>query len=603
MVYRYTLLYLLLFSGIAAFSQRSRDEALAESYLIQGEFDKAATLYLELWEKNNHPDEYYRQLFQCYQKQSLWDPLIKVIRRQIRYQEESPLYVADLIYAYSLSGQTEDQKAVAEKWLKSLPKKEAYLVQAGLRLENYKLFELANQLYEKGQLLLNDRKLFVWEMAVNQLRLGNSAIGCNLLTTYLDENPSKTQQIRNLLQDGPPAWMEEMERQLYPKIQREAKDPIFSEFLIWIFVQRKDFASALTQAKALDRRYGEQGMRIMEIGYLAKEENRFAEAAQAFDLVVKKGIGNPYFQTARIEQLNCRKEQIAREIAPSMADLLLLKSDYSQFIEETGKNAQNAHTLREFADLIGFYLQQTDSAVILCEEILRMPGLSRENRNKTKLSLGDFYLMSEDPWNATLLYSQVDKEEQDSELGEEARYKNAFLSYVQGDFEWAQTQLQVLKSSTSELISNDAIQLSVFILDNSGLDTIFTPLAMYARAELLLFQKKEDEALSILDSIRFLYPAHVLWDDMNYLEAGIRIRRSQYQQALPLLEDILKNYKEDLRGDDAAFLLGEIYERYLPDKEKAKQYYQQILDEYPGSLLIIDARKRFRILRGDQLPE
>lgn len=603
MVYRYTLLCVLLFSGLSAFSQRSRDEALAESYLIQGEYEKAASLYTELWEKNNHTDEYYRQLFQCYQKQSQWEPLIKVIRRQIRYQEENPVYVADLIYAYSLSGQAEEQKAAAEKWIKSLPKKEGYLLQAGLRLENFKLFELANQVYEKGQLLLNDKKLFVWEIAVNQLRLGNSAKGCNLLTIYLDENPSKTQRVRNLLQDGPASWMEEMERQLYPKIQREAKDPVFSEFLIWIFVQRKDFASALTQAKALDRRYGEEGTRIMEIGYLAKEENRFAEAAQAFDVVVKKGMNNPYYQTARMEQLNCRKEQIARDIAPSPADLLLLKSDYSQFIAETGKNAQNAQTLREFADLIGFYLKQTDSAVLFCEEILRMPGLSRENRNKTKLSLGDFYLMTEDPWNATLLYSQVDKEEQDSELGEEARYKNAYLSYVQGDFEWAQTQLQVLKSSTSELISNDAIQLSVFILDNSGLDTIFTPLEMYARAELLLFQKKEDEALSILDSIRFLYPAHVLWDDMNYLEAKIRIRRSQYEQAVPLLEDILKNYKEDLRGDDAAFLLGEIYERYLTDKEKAKQYYQQILDQYPGSLLIIDARKRFRILRGDQLTE
>jgi hypothetical protein len=38
----------------------------------------------------------------------------------------------------------------------------------------------------------------------------------------------------------------------------------------------------------------------------------------------------------------------------------------------------------------------------------------------------------------------------------------------------------------------------------------------------------------------------------------------------------------------------------LGDKEKAKIYYQKIITDYAGSLYINEARRRFRLLRGDK---
>ena len=156
----------------------------------------------------------------------------------------------------------------------------------------------------------------------------------------------------------------------------------------------------------------------------------------------------------------------------------------------------------------------------------------------------------------------MDKDEKDSPLGEEARFRNAKLAYYRGDFEWTQTQLEALKSSTSELISNDAINLSVFIIDNLGLDTIETPMQMFASAELLMYQNRDDEARSKLDSIIYLFPGHALFDDIEFTKAQMFVKKKEFEKAIPLLEDIIKTYKEDLKGDDATFLFAELNEKY-----------------------------------------
>ncbi len=259
--------------------------------------------------------------------------------------------------------------------------------------------------------------------------------------------------------------------------------------------------------------------------------------------------------------------------------------------------------MKELADLESFSLHNINSAIALCNEIIAMPGVNQQLKNQTKLSLGDFYLIDGDVWESTLIYSQVDKDEKDSPLGEEARFRNARLAYYKGDFDWAQTQLEALKGSTSELISNDAINLSVFIIDNLGMDTVEEPMQMYAKAELLLYQNKDEQARGTLDTITYLYPGHALFDDIEYLKAQLYVKRKEFDKAIPLLEDIIKNYKEDLKGDDATYLLGKIYEEHLNDKAKAMEYYKTIITDYNSSLLVIDARKRYRLLRGDNLSE
>jgi outer membrane protein assembly factor BamD (BamD/ComL family) len=397
--------------------------------------------------------------------------------------------------------------------------------------------------------------------------------------------------------------LNELETQLYAKVQKNTTNDDYIDLLTWVYVQNKDFEGALAQMKALDKRKGETGYRVLIIARMAQSESDYTDAVSGYEYVVNKGKDSPLYFQARTELLNCRKEKIANTVNYTQEDLVGLKNDYLLFINDNERGFRTAQSMKELADLEGFYLHDTQGAIDLCNEIIKIPGVPLQLKNKTKLSLGDFYLISGDVWEATLLYSQVDKDEKDSPLGEEARFRNAKLAYYRGDFDWAQTQLEVLKASTSELISNDAIELSVFIIDNLGLDTVALPMQMYAKADLLQFQNKDDDAIKELDSITVQFPGHALTDDIEYTKAQIAVKHKEFDKAVPLLEDIIKNYKTDLKGDDATFLLAEINEQQLHNKDKAMELYKTIITDYNSSLLVIEARKRYRLLRGDKVSE
>jgi len=237
----------------------------------------------------------------------------------------------------------------------------------------------------------------------------------------------------------------------------------------------------------------------------------------------------------------------------------------------------------------------------LLDEMIQFPHLNPNVQARGKISLADFYLMQGERWEATLLYSQVDKKYKDDILGHEARFRNAKLSYYAGDFQWAQTQFDVLKASTSKLIANDALDLSIFIMDNLGLDSVAAPMELYAEADLLVFQNKFDEAFLKLDTIQGSFPAHSLDDDIYYLKSKIYTKQRDYTRAVKMLDAIIADYSDGIRADNALYQLAEIYEKHLIDLEKAKTLYEKIFIDYSGSTFAVEARKRFRKLRGDNI--
>lgn len=588
-----------------SFSQQGRDETLANSYFINGEYDKAVELYQSLWEKNNYDAKFYAPLLKCYITLKKFDEGEKTVKKQIKRFEGVQQYVIDLGYLYSQKPDAEKAKEQFERALKELKPNEIAIRTLANAFETYRLYDYIIAVYDKGNKIVKDESYFSFELAQAYIAKRDAANAVKYFLLNIETRPQAQQKIKNTIQSSPleEALLSEMEAQLYAKVQKNAASEDYIDLLTWVYIQNKDFEGAIAQMKALDKRKNENGYRVLNIARMAQTEEFFDEAINGYEYVVAKGSGSSLYFAARTELLNCRKEKIAKNINYTPADLLGLKSDYLAFINENGRGFRRAQSMKELADLEGFYLHDLDSATVLCQEIISMAGVNQQLKNQAKLSLGDFLLIGGDIWESTLLYSQVDKDEKDSPLGEEARFRNAKRAYFIGDFDWAQTQLEALKNSTSELISNDAINLSVFIIDNLGLDTIDIPLKMYASAELLMFQNRDTESAQLLDSVIRLYPGHVLTDDIEYTKAKLFVKKKEFEKAVPLLEDIIKNYKTDLKGDDATFLLAEINEKYLNNKDKAKELYQIIITDYNSSILVIEARKRFRNLRGDKISE
>ncbi len=588
-----------------AIAQQGRDETLANSYLQNGEFDKAAELYQGLWEKSNYDIKFYQPLYKCLITLKKFDELEKVVKKEIKKNDNAPQYLIDLGYMYSQVPNAEKAKEQFDKALKELKPNEISVRSLANAFEAYRLFDYVITVYDRGGKISRNETYFSFELAQTYLKKGDIANAVKYYLLNLEANPQNVQTVKNTVQTSRDEMklLEELETQLYSKVQKNSANEEYIDLLTWVYIQNKDFEGALVQMKALDKRKSENGFRVLNIAHMAQTEGDYTNAISGFEYVVNKGKDNSIYFSARTELLNCRREKVSKNINYTQADLEGLKNDYLLFINENERGFRTGQSMKELADLEGFYLHDLKSAIDLCNEVIAMLGVNTNLKNQTKLSLGDFYLIDGDVWESTLLYSQVDKDEKDSPLGEEARFRNAKLAYYKGDFEWTQTQLEALKSSTSELISNDAINLSVFIIDNLGLDTIETPMQMFSKAELLMYQNKDEQARGTLDTITYLFPGHALFDDIEYLKAQMFVKKKEFEKAVPLLEDIIKNFKEDLKGDDATFLLAKIYEEHLNDKNKAMELYKSIITDYNSSLLVIEARKKYRLLRGDNLPE
>ena len=326
----------------------------------------------------------------------------------------------------------------------------------------------------------------------------------------------------------------------------------------------------------------------------------YEQGVEALNYLIAKGEKSRYYIPAKIDLLNVKTIQLTKGNL-NKTELIDLENDYESLLKEFGRSSGTAFAIRQLANLQAFYLKKPAVAADNLQKLLELPGITPVIIAQTKLELGDIYTLSGEPWEAALIFGQVEKSFSNEVYGQEAKFKNSRLAYFQGDFLWAKAQLDILKSSTSQLIANDALNLSLLISDNLQNENDTAALKKYSEAELNIFKNQQEKAFEILDSINILFPTNSLADDILMVKSKMYINTSKFDQAVENLQTIITNFSTELWGDDALFILADIYETKLNQPEKAIELYQRIIDDYSGSLYIIEARKRFRQLRGDKL--
>ena len=283
----------------------------------------------------------------------------------------------------------------------------------------------------------------------------------------------------------------------------------------------------------------------------------------------------------------------------SQDDIEELAREYEALYTELYPSQTAFDALRSKALLHAFYLDEIDMAAQLLNQLVKNPRAGMQLISQSKLDLGDIYLLKGEPWEATLLYSQVEKAYKSHELGYDAKLRNARLHYFTGNFALAKGHLDILKKNTTREISNDAISLGMLITDNTALDTTDAVMQEFADIELLIFQNKKAEANQRLSKMLEDYMHHSITDEVFWLKSKLELEAGNTEKSIEYLDKIVASYSYDILADDAAFKKAEILERHIKDVEQAKTLYQQFLIEYPGSMYAAEARKRFRQLRGD----
>jgi tetratricopeptide (TPR) repeat protein len=573
---------------------------LTEQYFQNGEYEKALDGYEKL-SQQNQGDYFFDRYVQCLVNLERYEQGEKVLLKQIKKEPHKVALYVTFGTLYERQNKPEKAEEQYKKAWDKLPTDRFVISNLAETFNATGKYDWAIKTYEKGSQLLKNKHIYAFNLAELYNRQGETAKMVDMYLNSLVENPQNVLAVEAMFQRTlKPEEMDELQTQLYARAQDEPKNVVYPELLSWLFLQKKDYKNAFRQLKSLDRLTEEDGQRVFHLAEIAENDKDYDAALDGYQYIISdKGKNSQYYIESQKNLLGCKRKRLTDGYTFTPEELKQIEKEYEVYLNDAGRNMYSAPIVQELAELEAFYLNNLDKAIELLQQLLGYGTLDRYVQARAKLALGDFYLMKGENWESTLLYSQVDKAFKDDIMGHEARFRNAKLSYYTGDFDWSKTQFGVLKASTSKLISNDAIDMDVFIMDNMGTDSTGAALEYYAQAELLVFQNRFPEAFAKLDTLQHDFAGNALEDDIHYLKAKVYVKKKQYEEAVKAYQMIIEKYATEIRADNALYELAELYETRLNDKKKAKDLYEKLFTDFSSSTLAVEARKKFRQLRGD----
>lgn len=600
-------IYLIVFFFIitfVAFGQRDNDYRLGIEYFKSKEYDKALFYFEKLASQNPNTTVYFDYYLRCLKELEDFDTAEKEIKKRIRKTKDDYNYYIELGAVYRLQNKNEKAVEQFEEALKTIRPDQHYIIRMANTFRAKREDAYAEKTYLEGRKILKGAYTFNFELGNLYYFQRNYE---RMLDEYLDVliiSDVYIQNVQNQLQnavynDIDNSLTELLKEKLLLRTQRYPDKVVFNELLIWLFIQEKDFESAFVQAKALDKRLNESGERVVALARMAANNNDFSVAIKAYEYVIAKGNIFEYYYPARKEFLEVLYEKLIDSNNTDLTIIAELESNIKKFLDDFGKDNLSSLLAIKLAHLQAFYLNNPDEAVKLLEAYVEHPSVHKENKALINLELADIFVLQNNVYEAALLYAKIEEENKNNPNGYEAKFRRARLAYYMGNFEWAKALLDVLKASTSKLIANDAFGLSILINDNTFSDSIEIPMQLFADADLFTYQNKDSLALLKLDTLKNNYKTHALLDEVLFKEAHIYLKTKNYGKAAESLEKIIAEFPYDILADDAIFILANLNELHLNNEEKAKELYKQIMVDYPSSIYVVQARQRFRTLRGD----
>ena len=571
------------------------DPALAKEYYQKGDFEKALVLYKKLLKTSRSSPDYTLKVIECHQQLNQLKAAKEYIETQI-LQSWHPQFLVELGYNYQLQKKPKLASSNYDQALLIIEQQPEYVYVVGQRFESHSLLTQAIQAYEIG-LAVAPNAAYYYQLAGLYAAQQNIEKMMERYLDYVQTSPPYMNQIMRLLADYISEDSRKPYNQLFKKVLlkklQAAPDPLWNQWLGWLYVQQNEFSKAFIQEKAVYRRSPKSFQGLINLAVLANEQNAYEIALNIFEFIIQNAT-----DTRLLILANCKLLELQLEIAKDSKIYPEINASYLELLDHYKLGQQSIELQLSYAQFLAFYDKKLDTASTFLKIALKenLPALTAA---KLKMMLADVFVVQNKFNQALLYYTQIQLAVKNSPLAQQARFKVAKTSYYKGDFDWAETQLKVLKSSTSQLIANDALELKLLITDHKAIDSLYTALKRYAKADLLMTQKKPKEAILVLDSILENHKADPIIDQVLLFQAHVYESQKQYVKAASNYLLIIKNHKEEILIDDAYFYLAELYRTQLEDSEKAQLNYESIIFNHEDSIHFVEARRQYRILRGD----
>lgn len=583
----------LLFTSLFVSAQ---SEQLAYNYFDRGEFDKAITLLEEIVVKQPGNPAFFQKMIECYQQLKQYDKAETAILYKMKISKTPTLHV-ELGYNFQL--QKNEAKATENYNLaiEQVVLQSNYAYSVASVFEQKTLLDWAIKTYEVGK-LGNPNLNFDYQVALLNGQMGNLDLMVEKLLDYSFSNQNNTPLVQNQLtrfisEDTEGNFTEYIKKALLIRVQKN-QDIYWNQFLSWYFMQQKEYGKAFTQEKAIYKRNPEGFYNIVNLAKFAMEEKENETAKTIFQFILENSqdyglqiMAHDFLISMQIEESSEKEYPVIQQTIESL-------------VKQYGISPFTLELQLLSAHFDAFYMKQFDKAKVTLDNALSL-RLAPRQESEVKMELADILVLDEKFNQAILYYAQISETLKNDEKSHEASMKMAETSYYKQDFDWALQQVKVLKQSSSLLIANDAIELFLLISDNSAEDSTRVALKAFSKADLLTYQNKNELALAQFLEIIEKYKGDTIEDNALFKIAQIYEKKKDYTNALGYYKNILDNHSEGIYVDEALFFSAEIYRKYLNDNEKAKPLYEKMIFEHADSIHFTEARKQFRLLRGDAI--
>lgn len=583
----------LIFITITSISYTQNDYLLGENYYREGEYEKATQIFTKLYSKNPFNTSYLSRLISCYQETDQFLKAENLLKSIIKKNPKRGFLHVFLGYNYQRQQFNNLAKNHYNLALNSLDKNASSGGITGRIFKDYNLLDNSILAYEKA---MSQNKNVNYSFQIAQI-YGEKGDFKKMFEAYINL-VDKTETYLSLVKRYTSKYLtDDAENEvniLFRKtlLRKSASNPkdIWNVLLSWLFTQQKDYRKALTQEKALYQRSQADLGAIFDLGKIAFENKNYEEAKECFTFIN---------QTTKLSE-----EKIAANLFIAKIAVATNSTDtenlFKSLFKEFGKNIFTLKLQVVYADFLTFSKNKPNEAKAILEHALQF-SQSKFDKARIKLKLGDILVFTGSYNKALIYFSQIQTQLKNHELAQKARFKVAQTSYFKGDFAWAKAQLKVLKGSTTQLIANDALELFLTITDNEPVDSIPSGLKQYSKAALLAFQNKTQQAIDTLRVINKKFKGQPIEDEALFKQAKLLIKQNNFDAAIINLEKVITLKPEGILIDDAYYELAELYKNHLKNTEKASEYYQKIIFDYSSSIFLVDARKKYRRIRGDKV--
>lgn len=574
----------------------SQDDIVAREYFKNGAFEKALLSYQKLYSKNRKNRNYLSQLVKTHQQLEQYKEAETLLLKYLDIVDYPPAII-ELGYNYKLQNDTLNANINYQKALNAIDINPNYAGIIGSVFENYSLLELAITSYKKAMaakpgLNFNMQLARIYGEQGNIEKMFNSYINFSKINnTYIN---TVKREFSTFISENEKNENNIILRKILLKKIQTAPNLQWNSMLSWLFIQQKDYKKAFTQEKAIYKRQMVSLDRVEELADIAYTQKQPEVAKEIFQFIVDNTQDIDIKINSHYNLLKIETEIAAKE------DYKTINKNYLSLFETYGKTVRTIELQIAYGHFLAFYLKQTNEAILFLKNSLKI-GFGNYELARIKMELGDILVLEEKFNEALIYYTQIQRALKNSTISQEARFKVAKTSYYKGDFKWAESQLKILKASTSQLTANDALDLKLLIGDNKVEDSLQNALKLYAKADLLAFQNKKEESITVLNTILKAYKTEAIVAQTLLKQAQLFDKKAQFGKAKANYERLITDFKDHILIDDAIYALAEIYANKLAQPEKAKTLYESIIFKHADSIYFVEARKKYRMLRGDAI--